>query len=74
MDYFNSVPKNLSYKSIRMKIFVFVSLLLIGTGFAQVRRDDVWPPKAVIDFLTPIRTTCMGKTGVTAGNRNNELK
>lgn len=56
-----------------MKLFTLSALLLVGTCLAELRRDDVWPPKMVIEFLTPIRNTCMEKTGVTAGNLNTKL-
>lgn len=54
--------------NIEMKLFIVVCLFLVGVCSAQLRRDDVWPPKEVIEFLTPIREICMKNTGVSAGN------
>ncbi|KAG4073100.1 hypothetical protein HA402_009519 [Bradysia odoriphaga] len=50
-----------------MKFFIAISLALVSTCFAaDLRRDEKWPPKALLEYLEPIRISCMGKTGVTA--------
>lgn len=51
-----------------MKLFAFCILLFVASCFAELRRDEIWPPPALIAALAPIRKICMEKTGVTAGN------
>lgn len=57
-----------------MKNLVFIIVVLATTCFAaDLRRDEKWPPKMLLDFLEPIRITCMGKTGVTPGNDKSSI-
>lgn len=56
-----------------MKYFVLITVALVGTCFAgELRRDEKWPPKMLLEFLEPIRKVCLAKTGVTVGNNVNE--
>ena len=66
-----TVTSRLSHRNklkTKMKYFVLISVALVGTCFAaELRRDEKWPPKMLLDFLAPIRKICLDKTGVTPG-------
>lgn len=49
-----------------MKFIIFLTLIsLIAAQKVAPRRDDDWPPKELVEVLTPARKVCIKKTGVT---------
>ncbi|KAL5283418.1 Obp83b family protein [Megaselia abdita] len=49
-----------------MKIYL-LSLLVVACAVAQkqIRRDDSYPPKEILQMIKPIHDVCVAKTGVT---------